>query len=396
MTEESFFPLAHPVEKTILVHAFAGDVNNNQATKPAKLYDHFVEVLELLKPIVEPLGYRFYQIGGPGEPTLKGVEESLCGRTSFAQCHYLVKNCALLIGNDSQWAHIRGAAGRELVTLYGPTDPKNHGPHWKDPLKTVLIESHRFGRKRPSYQSAEFPKTVNVIPPEQVANAALLLLGQSESITRHSLYIGPDYNAPQIELIPNVVIDPSVQIAGPLIVRMDYYFDENILLSNVRLRKCCIILNREVNLNLLAQLKPNINSLRIVVDTLSVDWIRALRRLGIPTQFVTEESDEDKLRNLRLKLFEIGCYFDQIQHATIDEFQKGAASYLNKPLDLTINPSTLFFKTNRFLLSDGKVYLSRAHQLSGQSARSTDQNTGAVIDSAEFWRDVNSFYIFQS
>ncbi len=392
---DTFFPLEHPIDKVILVHSFAGGIKEENGQRIAlfggKIFDHYDEVINLLKPIVEPAGYRFYQIGAPGEPALRGVE-SLCGRTTMHQCAYLVKNCALLIGNDSQWAHIRGAEGKPLVALYGPTS-RPHFPHWNDPAKTTLIESHRRGGK-PSYASQENPKTINWIPPELVSEAAIGLLRIEGGCANHrSLFIGEAYNQHLVELVPNVIVDPRLNISGPLIVRMDYLHNEEMLFANLQHRKCAIVLDREIDLEKLKQVKPNAVQMRIELDKISADWIKAVKRLGIPIGFFTNERDAEKLAKLRLELHSV-VLFDQIQPSTKEDFVKAAAGYLNKELDTPFKWDTLRFKTNKMLLSDNKVYLSKAHWQAGRPTPSVEQNSDFVIDNDTFWMEYPCFYFY--
>jgi len=400
---DSFFPLATPIDQVILVHAFGGKIKEEngrrEAEFPSKIYDHYDEVISLLKPIVEPLGYRFYQIGAPNEPAVRGVE-SLCGKTTMSQCAYLVKNAALLIGNDSQWAHVRGHARKPLVALYGGTSTP-HFPFWKGP--SVLLESHRGGKK-PSYATHENPKTINQIPVERVVDAALAVLnpqGGCPILSHRSLFIGQVYNQHLVELVPNVVVSPGVQMNGPLVVRMDYVADdpatwldaEAKLAANLQIRKCAIVSDREIKLDLLGQLKPNIVQLQLDVTKLSPGWIKAVKRLGLPTGFFTHESDPEKLSALRLALYD-ACLFDQVTRPTKEDFVKGAAVYLNKELDKDFKWDTLRFKTNVMLLSDDKVYLSKAHWLAGRNTPSTNQNSDLVIDTPDFWQSLPSHYYY--
>lgn len=390
---DHFFPLDTPIDKVILVHSFAGGITeqNGQkvATFPAKIYDYFDEVVELLKPIVEPAGYRFYQIGAPGEPPLRGAE-CLCGKTTMLQCAYLVKHAALLIGNDSQWAHVRGWAGKPLIVPYGATSFPHH-PYWKND-KVVLIESHRGGKK-PSYASHEGPKTINWVQPEQIASAALPLLGINAQINHHSIFIGDSFNQHLVELVPNVVVHPNVTMNGPLLVRMDYLHDEEKLAANVQLRKCAIVADQEISLDLLARLKPNIFQMRLDVAKLSPGWLKRFKRLGIPTGFFCNERDPDKLAKLRLDLHSV-CLFDQFTPPTKDDLIKGAAVYLNKELDKDFKWDTLRFKSHRMLLSDDKIYLSKAHWRAGLSTPDATQNSAAVIDAPTFWEELPSHYYY--
>lgn len=393
--QDAFYPLEHPLDKTILVHAFAGAITEHNGQKhaafPAKIYDHFAEVVGLLSPIVTPLGYRFVQIGGANEPPLKGAEY-LCGKTSLHQCAYLAKRAALLIGNDSMWVHVRGAYGKPLVAVYGSTDVKNHGPHWNDPKVTRLIESHRAGRK-PSYSSQESPKTVNWIRPEQIVQAALDLLGISQSLTHQTYYIGPEYQNVTFEIVPNMVVPPQMNIGIPAI-RMDYHFDEAFLAQNLSVRKCAIATDKEINVNLLAQLRPQIAGIRIEVDNLSTQWIKTVKRIGIPIQAVTRQSDPEKLAAKRLELFDVECFFDVITDPDVETLRKEVGVYLNKPLDTEFKVSTLSFKSHRFILSSGRIFLSESHWRAGISVESMEQNHGEVIDDPKFWADQRRHFYY--
>lgn len=394
----TFFPLDHPIEKMILVHAFAGSIVEQNGQKAAafssKCYDYYTEVLALLSPILTPLGYKFYQIGGKDEPPLKGAEY-LCGKTTIAQCGYLVKNCALLLANDSMWCHWRGACGGNLVELMGPTDKRNHGPHWYDPAKTIILESHRAGKK-PSYAMAENPKTIGWIAPESAGQAVLDLLGISQSLTRTSYYIGPDYNATTFEIVPNFVPNPQLNIGVPLI-RADLEWkseeSEKILAANLQVRKCGIITDHEINLNLLAQFRPQIVGLRIIVDKLTPQWIKQVRRIGIPIQALTREKDEKKLSQLRLDLYD-ACFFDVLTEPDKENLKREIEVYRNKKLDTDFNLDKLSFRTNHFLLSSGKIHLSVPHWRACKSVETVEQNSDGVIDCEEFWKSQREHYYF--
>lgn len=394
---EAFYPLDHPVEKAIIVHAFGGKIvdtpQGKQAAFMSKIYDHYNEVVAMIKAPLEALGYKLYQIGTKDEPPLKGVE-LLLGRTSMLQCAYLVKRCALLIGNDSMWVHQRGAYGGNVVAVYGPTDVKNHGPEWNDPAKTVLIESHRSGKK-PSYQSVENPKTINLITPESIANAALSLLGHP-SIARESLSMGVMYNHPVIQLIPDVVMDPRVQTPVPPVIRMDLHFNEEYLAQNLQVRKCQIITNREIDINLLARLKPNIVAIRLEIDNLSPEWIKKVKKLGVQCGIMAVEKDDAKVLKMRLDYYDaLLTGFDRYVPPTVEDWRKEVERYTQKPLPPDTKLDTLTFKTNNFILSEGKVYLSKAHWEAKQPAASTDANTGTVIDTPSFWEEFSSTYIYR-
>lgn len=404
---ESFYPL--PFERYVTLQAGSG--------MAAKNYPHYDEVLKLILPALTAAGVQVVQLGGKEDPALPGCYHTQ-GQTTLHQSNYLLRRALCHIGNDSWLSHRGGEMGVPLIIGFGPTSVANHSPYRFNAAKSTFIESHRFGR-RPSFQSQEHPSTIALIPPEQIANAVLSTLGPSMAqmrnvitsdisqyetlkVTRQSLYFGDSYHTPAIELVPNAVVNPQIAIPGHLILRMDYVdakdtaavtASENALIGNLQLRKCLIITDRELNLNHLTQLKPNIAGLRIEVDRVSTEWIKAVKRLGVQTAFFSSERDPEKLAARRLELYD-ACLFDHYTPTTREDFVKGAGVYLNRPLDYATVAERLRFSTQKFLLSENKVYLSEAHWRAGQSTPGTDQNTGAIIDSPAFWSDIAHFALF--
>lgn len=378
---ESFYPLS--TDKYITLQASSGMV--------AKNYSHYSEVINLIAPKLKELNISIIQLGGPEDQPVQGCIH-LQGKTTLHQSNHLLRNSILHIGNDSWMAHRAGALKIPLIVLYGPTTIANHSPFDCDSERTILIESHRFGKK-PSYQAHESPKTINLIKPEEIANAALKLLNLP-LVTQESIFIGGAYQQSIVELVPDVVVSPNVQIPGQLIIRMDYLHNEKILAQNLSVRQCNVIANREIDLAILSQLRQNIGAVRLEIDKISPGWIKEFKKLGIRTMFSCSERDAAKVAAMRLEYFD-ACFFDQFVPPTAEDFRKDAAKYLNKSLDESLKFDTLSFKSNKFLLSDNKVFLSKAHWKAGKNTPNTNQNTGQVIDDPVFWEESAHFYIFK-
>lgn len=379
---ESFYPL--PFERYITIQ--------NSSGMAAKNYSHYGEVLSMLAPLLKRAGIEVIQLGGKEDSPLKDCYH-LQGQTSLSQSAFILKNSLLHVGNDSWLAHRAGEIGVPLVSLYGSTSVENHAPFRFDPEKTIFLESHRCG-KRPTFASQEGPKTIDFIAPENVANSIISLLALGDKIARKTLCVGSMFYQPLLELVPDVVVDPKLQISGILVLRMDLNHNEQFMAANLQFRKCAISTGKEINLNLLANAKNNIASLRIEVDNIDPTWLKMAKRLGVPISFVAREKDAEKLAQMRLRMYE-SCVFDQYLPTSKEDFVKDAGIFLNKPLDSALNFDTLRFKTNRMLLSDNKVFLSNAHRLAGKHVPDSSHNEGQVIDSPEFWEDAANYMIFQ-
>lgn len=64
---------------------------------------------------------------------------NLTGRTSLAELPALVGAASVVVANDSGPMHLAAAMGRNVVALFGPTDPRRYGPYPLDsPRHTVL------------------------------------------------------------------------------------------------------------------------------------------------------------------------------------------------------------------------------------------------------------------
>lgn len=357
----------------------------------AKNYPYYSEVTTLLAPILNKAGIAIVQLGGKDDPPVFGCKH-LQGNTTLYQSNYILSRALCHFGNDSWMSHRAGEVGVKQVILFGSTTPQNHGPY-RFAAGSAFLESHRFGKKA-TFASNESPSTISVIPPEDVANAVLRALDLPDAIQRKSWYIGPDYNVQTIELIPDVVIHPDLRISCPIFIRMDYHFDERAMANNLILRGAMVMTNREIDLNLLTKLKSQIALVKVEVDKVSPQWILGLKKTGIKCDFYSAEKDPDKLSKMRLDYYE-ACFFDQFQASTREDFLKFAGNYQNKVIDPTAKVDTLWFRTNKAILSNGKVFLSKAHWLAGQYTESTEKNSAQVIDTQDFWEEVSHQYVYQ-
>lgn len=385
--QQKFFPLDTPYDKVVLMHAFAGGISNNQAVFPSKIYDYYNEVIEQLTPFLQKYGYVIYQIGGPGEPPLRGVNH-LMGQTTLQQTAFLIQNCALLIGNDSINSHMASAFGTPSVILFGPTSPREHGAYWKT-NKNIAIESHRFGN-RPSFSAYENPKTINVIPPEEIVNNVLSVLNLEERTLVKSYFIGEGYSSAVFEIVPNCMVHPDVLKGAPAVVRMDLCFNPGMLFKLLQQRKCQIVTRKLIKSDFLKQFKENILSIVVYADDIVPDDVADLKKLGVPYSIITE--NQDSLNDLRFKFYDFGN-IEIISRPTKKDFIELSRRYTNTDFKSDLN--TLKLKTNKFIFSEGKVYLSQAHLEADKPNDPSQENFAFVIDSPTFWKDLNHFYIFE-
>ena len=397
---ESFYPL--PITRYITLHASSG--------MAAKNYPHYDEVLELIAHILRSQGIQIVQLGGKDDPPIQGCVH-LQGKTTFHQTCYVLKNSLLHLGNDSWTAHRAGDLQIPLVTLYGSTSVENHSPYSYNPERTIFIESHRWGNN-PTFASQEPRQSIAVIPPERVANEVLKLLGVKDLYCHETRFQGALAKHCILDLVPNTVPSPTFLPELPLTIRMDYMHNESILAEVLATgRRVNVLTTRPINLDLLGHYRSQILSYTHELGAAGVaesDWPSPEYVAGVKTTipkhaFFTKGKNEVELAAIRFRYFDI-CNVEVATDPTKEDYLAAALSYLNREdspqnrLDLAGELShdrgNLQFRTKRYILSDGKIYLSYPHMHANQNIASLGHNVGGVIDSVDFWRDANHYTIF--
>ncbi len=387
--EEQFFAL--PFSRYITLHAGSG--------MPGKNYPMFAEVIHLIKPYLSAANIEIVQIGVKEDVAVAGCHHTM-GQTTKHQANYLVGRSMLHLANDSIWAHRVGYLGIPLVELFATTSVENHSPYQFDAAKTRFISSHRWG-KNPTFASQEAPSTALLIDPFLVARSVLDLLGISHTIAQRSLQVGHTYNAPILDWIPNVGVAPSFNPDLPLAARMDIHHDDAILGATLQTgRRVNIVTKAPVSLEILAAFKGSIQSFNYEVsESTPLDYVLKLKKVLQCLTFFTRTKDEAELSRIRFKFFDI-VNVQQLPNKTRADFEKESAEYQNRPLedvkielDQLIKSGMLKFKTNKFVLSKGKMFLSLAHAAADIPMEGNNQ-IGTVLDDGEFWRDLNHWLVY--
>lgn len=380
---EAFYPL--PFTRYITLGTGSGQV--------PKCYDYYQEVLNILGPYLTKAGIAVVLLGAKEDPPLQGVHD-LRGQTSLHQSYYLLRHALLHLGNDSWMAHASGVLKTPLVALYGSTDKTIHGPHWCGKVK--LLESHRRGNK-PSF-SNESPKTVNLIDPFDVARAVLELLSIEHTITQKVLNVGLAYQLNMMEWLPNTLVNPQFNPHLPLAARYDLVPNEQLLLQALQLgRKMGIVTKSPINLQILAGFKDNILHYHHEIDeSTPLDYVRAVRKIKPDALFFTRERDEKRVAAIRFHFFDVVAV-QQILDKTRTEFETACREYLNQPdfsLDAALKSGKIEFRTNKYVLSNGKIYTSLAHEKANIALNEPGWNQ---MRDEDWWiHDMNHWLVYQT
>ena len=276
--------------------------------------------------------------------------------------------------------HLAGILDIPSVSLYGPTTPENHGPHWKHD-KSVFIESHRNG-KNPSFSFNENPKTVDFIEPEDVVKSIYNILDIENNEKISSLYFGVKFCNKVVESVLDAIVPPDFLGNAPLNIRYDYLANEQALFRQLSIRKSLIVTDKEIDLNLLNQVKENILGVAYnVTENNNPQFISSVQKIGIPITLFSKLSQE-KVNEYKLDYADIGL----IQLEKINTKED-----IEKFVQISSNS---LFKTKKIILGGGKIYPSNAHRLLDIPVEPNKPIGGNVLDTPKFYEELDYFYIY--
>jgi len=350
----------------------------------SKCYDYWQEVIDIIhKPLAEK-NIHIVQIGGKGDPPYNKCQHTQ-GSTNIGQVAYIVSNADLHLGVDSFPTHVASKYRKKIVSLYSNTYADIVGPYWGDKKDHILIEPELTeARPRPSYSAEEAPKSVNDIKPEDIASCVFELLDIEYKNKLLSVTRGPSYLQKQVEAIPDSIIDINKIGVDSLIVRMDYHFDENILLNQMARNPCSVITDKPIDLNIFKNLRKNlVQVIYLIKENHDPDFVKACHNLGVQC-ILLSELDADKIESAKLYYMDYGTVIKKstIAPQDIEAVKKHGIK-------------NLFYKSNKFLVSEGKVYPSKA---AWEEKKPTDMlipKVFPVINKDSFWEKMDEYYILK-
>ena len=128
-----------------------------------------------------------------------------------------------------------------------------------------------------------------------------------------------------------------------------------------------------------------------------VEYVKAVTKIIPKATFFTRTQHEDELSAIRFKFFDI-VKVEQVVNKTRADFEQGCRDYLNRPefsLDNALKSGILNFKTQKYVLSRGKIYLSVAHEMKDLPMDGS-VTVGPVLDDPALWRDQFHFLFYTS
>ena len=285
---------------------------------PSENYGFLDDVAFHINPYLEKNDIKIIQIGTTSESSIYYSKNY--NFLNINQAAYIIKNSLLYIGNLNIYSNIASMFGVKIVCPSKISYINSIKPYWSKASNCKILQSNRKNFK-PISAPEESPKTINDIHPEKVGKAVLDLLKIKNNLKldhlklhQHlvlknnlnkikTLYTGSGYESKTIEIIPNFVPEPNFPIEGVLNVRLDKHFDVNNLIKIAQSKKVNIVTDQVIDKNSLKLIKDNIESITFYInsetDPKEIDY---LSQLGKPVKLLAKNLKN--LQEMRVKLLD--------------------------------------------------------------------------------------------
>jgi hypothetical protein len=383
IAEEYAKSLGVRIGKPIISEHFYPIVSNNYITfhtnnkkSPARHYDLWKIVFELIKGKLSENNIDIIQVGGADDPVYPECDYDTLNAT-FKQMSYIMKGTKLHLGIDSLPVHLASLYDRPIVGLYSNLYPECSKPIWNKSSKTIQLAPD-FSETKPSFRDNEDPKRVNEIYPEAIAKAVLDSLEiENDLDTYETLNIGKHYFNKIIEIVPNFIPTEEFNFKNLINLRCDYELLEESLPYWLS-RRVNLMINKAIDINLVYRARQNIKGMTIFIgdESINEEYLKMLSKLNINYNLISK--DKEKISDLRLKFFDY----------TVEEY----SPKIKKDLDFTENVcDNTFYHSNKTLISNNKKYYSKA---AWKINLETTDDRQQLIDSKEFWEEVEHMNIY--
>ena len=367
VVQDHFFPLTTTKYITI---------SNDEAT-PSKRYSHYNLVLELVRPVLKQRGIKVVQIAGRNP--IEGVDQLL--NLSFRQQSFILNESLLHLGSDGVLSHVASSKNTPTINLFGNSFPNNNRPLFSASALNINL-SPKWDSK-PCFSPEDPKKQINNIKPEVVAQSILKLLRiNDQDINFSTLHIGAGFEQKIVEVVPTSFLPLDTRDKFDIFLRLDYGYDQDSVIRYCQSYKLGIITDKVIQPHGLAPVSKNINRLCIFIDKewegdgdpsarIPNEYFKFLKNQGIECVLLLKNSE----------------FLGRAQNVYFDQVVKPYNQNKNKKLE-NVTKNSKFF-SGKYLVEGGKEYLSYAHW------KKNLDNSNIVIDTPEYWEELDHFYIYE-
>jgi hypothetical protein len=339
-------------------------IETHDSKNPAKNYDYWQEVVNILLPILNKHDIKILQLCGQNDQKILN-SYTVTGEI-FGQRAFLIKNSLAYVGSNNFSIQVASYFNNRIVAMYSNHYASQFNPYWSDKSRTTILEI--LENDKPSFSNTENPKVINNLMPDQIAQSIFDKLAIKVQTGLKFSHIGQNYISKTIEIVPNLIVDPASLGAPHIIVRMDIEFNEQILEAQLKTSKALIVTNKEISEDLVKKYKQNIVQIFYKIEeNNSPNFVKLLKSQNI-NYILASYLKEDEINKIKINYMDLGLIL-KLSYKTKDQFNKQAK----------------YYKSNKFILSNNKLYISEAALEKDLPVKDFNQNIQQIIDTDTFW-----------
>ena len=331
----------------------------------------FQEVLNFIHPILEQENIKILQVGGSSQRSLNLVE-NLQGKVNISETAYLIKHALAHVSYDSTSCLLANMYGIPFCCLIKGQSKSFHYPYWENTKGSGMIVSEEK----------------EIIKPERVSRILLEILPLDVKYDFNppveTVYIGKKFvdGVEFIESLPNQAVNIKSMGAENIMYRMDLLHDEKKLTEQLTLGPVIIITKKPINLEILKTFKKNIHQIVYIIDEDDDPLFASeVKNIGL-NLFLHSRLLKKELNSKKIDYIDIDIIHES---ESFEEERKEILSYGIK---------NLFFKSNKYTLSEGKIFPSEASYVGGAEITSKGEVL-PIEDSPLFWHSLDNFIVFK-
>ena len=364
---DHFYPIEY--NKYITIDASSISSVNN--------YNNWNFVITQLKQFLPD--HKFIQVGLDKSLILDACDKKISNSCTLKNTFYVIRNSSLHIGIDCICSHISSYYGIPTVAVYSKYPSSHTKPIYADQNKFVSLDGKLEGKKY-TFSDDESSDRINSIKPEKIISNCLDLLNIKHPYKKYkTINIGKLFPSNVIEIVPNFDVAEDKVFEKIVNLRFDYTKERKYAESWLQ-KKCNLLINSPIDVDLILKYKDNIKGATIFMDldSFSEEYLNIFKQLNILTRLTC--SDNKIISDVRLKFFD----------HTINEYKITDKKDLDFYKDICNNS---FYYSNKMLMSKGKQYSSKAALENNIEYKEGDFQR--VIDTDSFWEEVEHFNIYQ-
>lgn len=351
-------------------------VIDTSTVDPLFAYEHWQKVVTLVAEALSKKGIFIIQVGAPDNPSLEHVHRTN-GTANYNQISFILKNSKLLVSGNSLSLHIANSLELNTISLARNFASIPFSPYKEKSYKRFVGKNDDNFKGRP----------VNQINPEDVARAICNFCKVELDFPFETVYIGEKNKdgCEFVETVPDQSVNVQSMGISSIIFRMDLRYNEENLIKQLEISKCTIATNKRINFNILKKFKNNVSEIVYIIEKENDDeeFCRFCINLGIPVILVSDLSQKE-INHKKMIYMEIGKILQRKSHFDT-----------KKKISKIANLNQCVYLSNKYTLSNGKIFTSETAWTSQQEAQSKKSVQKIYPQEKMFWKNIETYWILK-